>query len=86
LEFNIASHWAVFESNLKDIDKDTPLNVFIGRDAIHAWAEHLDLEIVAVHDGDKAYIPLSQPITMENGSVFKEAGTLGQSVCVLRKR
>lgn len=85
LEFNIPSHWAVFESNLRDIDKDTPLNMFIGRDAIDAWATHLDLEIVAVHDGDKPHIPLSQPVTLEDGTVFEEVGNLGQSVCILRK-
>ena len=61
------------------------LNVFIGRDAVQAWAEHLELEVVAICDGDKPQTPLRHPVTLEDGSVMSDSGTLGQSLCVLKK-
>lgn len=86
LEFAIPSHWNIFEHNVADIEINANhLNMFLSRDAIRAWATHLDLELVAIEDGDRAFIPLSQPITYENGAVAKRFGTLGQSVCALRK-
>ncbi len=85
LEFAISSHWTVFAGTVADIGGQHPLNVFIGRDAIRAWAEHLPVEIVAIHDGDKPHVPLRQPVTLDNGTVVSELGNLGQSVCVLRK-
>jgi SAM-dependent methyltransferase len=86
LEFAIPSHWTVFESNVNDIEGSHPLNMFISRDGIAAWAQYLDLEIEAIHDGDKPHIALPEPVTLENGSVMQERGNLGQSVCILVKR
>ena len=85
LEFAIFSHWAVFESNLRDLGIDKPLNMFMSRDAITAWAYHLGLTIEAVCDGDKPHIPLKEPLVLENGEVCRDLGNLGQSVCVLVK-
>lgn len=85
LEFAIASHWTVFENTVANIGADH-LNVFIGRDAIHAWATRLDLDLIAILDGDKPQIPLREPVTMEDGTVISDFGTLGQSLCVLGKR
>jgi SAM-dependent methyltransferase len=85
LEFAMPNHWAVFESNLADIDGQHHLNMFFGRDAIAAWAAHLDLEVVAIHDGDKPHVPLSDPVTLDDGSVMSGMGHLGQSVCILTK-
>jgi SAM-dependent methyltransferase len=84
LEFAIPSHWNVFEGTLANLGAEH-LNVFIGRDAVHAWARHLELELVAICDGDKPQAPLRHPVTLEDGSVMSESGTLGQSLCVLRK-
>jgi SAM-dependent methyltransferase len=86
LDFAIPCHWTVFEANVRDIGGEYPLNMFMSRDAIRAWAEHLHLEIEAFHDGDKPHIPLPHPITLEDGTVMQEQGNLGQSVCVLVKR
>ena len=86
LDFAIPCHWAVFESNVRDIGGEYPLNMFISREGIRAWAEHLNLEIEAFHDGDKPHIPLPHPITLEDGTVMQGQGNLGQSVCVLVKR
>ena len=57
----------------------------IGRKVARLVLERDDMELVAIEDGDRAFVPLSQPITYENGGVAKRFGTLGQSVCVLQK-
>jgi ubiquinone/menaquinone biosynthesis C-methylase UbiE len=85
LEFAIPSHWAVFDSMVADIGGRQQLNMFIGRDALTAWAQHLSLEIVAVHDGDKPHVPLPHPVTLDDGTVMAGLGNLGQSVCILRR-
>lgn len=84
LDFTISDHWLVFESNIKDVGIESgPLNMFISRDAIKKWAEHLGLKIQAIEDGDKSYVPLSKPVTFENGRVMENFGTIVQSVCAL---
>ena len=85
LEFSIPSHWNVFEGTLGDVEGDHPLNVFLSRDAIQAWASHLGLTVEAIHDGDQAYIPIPYPMKLESGASFEDFGTLGQSVSVLTK-
>jgi SAM-dependent methyltransferase len=84
LEFAMPSHWTVFENTVANMGPDH-LNVFIGRDAIAAWAAHLELEILAIVDGDKPQTPLREPVTMEDGTVLTDSASLGQSLCVLRK-
>lgn len=84
LEFRIPSHWAVFESDVIGIHQEKPLNMFIGRDGIEAWAAHLGMHVEAILDGDKENIQLSQPVSL-SGRSFTEKGFLGQSVCVLVK-
>jgi hypothetical protein len=39
-----------------------------------------------MHDGDVPHIPLSHPVTLEDGRVMEGQGNLGQSVCVLIRR
>lgn len=85
LEFGIPSHWSVFDSTVARSILPRPLNVFISRDAIDAWAAHLGLRVAAIHDGDKPFIRIPYPLTFESGEVIKDLGTLGQSVCVLVK-
>jgi SAM-dependent methyltransferase len=85
LEFAVPSHWPVFESTVKHVAGNHPLNVFISRDAIQAWAAHLGLDVEAIHDGDKPFIPIPHPLTLNSGAVVEEMGALGQSVCVLTK-
>lgn len=85
LDFAIPCHWDVFEGNLADTTGDHPLNMFISRDAIRAWANHLQLEIEAMHDGDARHIPLPHAVTLNDGRVMEEYGNLGQSICVLAK-
>ena len=86
LEFSVPAHWAVFEHNYKDPHGDRPLDQFLSRDALHAFADHLDLDIVALHGGDELAIPLQGPVTMEHGTVYTDAGSLGQSFAVFAPR
>jgi SAM-dependent methyltransferase len=85
LEFKIPSHWAVFDSTLAEMEGDDPINVFIGRDGINAWAAHLEMPVIGLHDGDKPHTPLPEPIALDNGTVMADWGNLGQSVCVLER-
>ena len=83
-EFAVSKHWELFEASLTARNPHrNPLHMFIGRDAIQAWAAHLNLGIEIIQDGDKPHIPLSRPVVFENGRVMRTAGNLGQSVCVL---
>jgi SAM-dependent methyltransferase len=83
LDFRITSHWAIFEMNVRAARTDRPLDMFLGRDALEAWANHLDLTIDAIHDGDQPYITLPAPVAFESGVVHTESSSLGQSVCVM---
>lgn len=86
LDFTVPDHWNVFVYNQLDLDVNAhPLNMFISKDAIRVWAEHLGLHVHTMEDADKAFIPLSKPIVFENGTVMEKAGAFGQSVCVLQK-
>ncbi|MEI6726696.1 MAG: class I SAM-dependent methyltransferase [Actinomycetes bacterium] len=86
LDFAVDCHWDVFEANVTGLEGSShPLNMFMSRDTIHAWAEHLSLSIEAVLDGDEAWIPLSEPVVFETGVVMEGRGSFGQSVCALRK-
>jgi len=86
LEFSVPAHWAVFEQNYEDPFADKPLDQFLSRDALVAFAEHLELDIVALHGGDELAIPLREPITMENGTEYTDAGSMGQSFVVFAPR
>lgn len=84
LEFKLDSHWRVFEETVENLENSL-LNQFISRDAILAWAKHLNLEVEGIFDGDKPHFKLSESVTLGDGQIFKDEGHLGQSVCVLSK-
>ena len=88
LEFRMPFHWTVFASTVDDARgrNEHPLNVFIERDAIQAWARHLGLAVLDFHDGDERFVPLSKPVTLDSGEVLSERGNLGQSICVLGRQ
>jgi ubiquinone/menaquinone biosynthesis C-methylase UbiE len=87
LEFRMPFHWSVFASTVDDARRNEhPLNVFIERNAIEAWAAHLGLTVVDMRDGDEQFVPLSRPVTLDSGQVLTERGNLGQSICVLAQR
>jgi len=84
LEFAVVSHWKIVEADLQAKGAPHPLNQFISRDGIEAWADHLGFDVEHVWAGDVPYIPLSKPVTL-SGNNFEELGTFGQSSAVLRK-
>ncbi len=86
LEFKIPSHWWIFEQVLADNRPDKVLNQFMSRDAIEAWASHLNLKIVDIFDGDKPHIKIGEPVKWNNGQEMIGEGSLGQSICVLTKQ
>lgn len=82
-----ANNWQIFKdtfSLLLQGGASPHLNVFIGRDAIEAWASHLGLTILAMHAATDPFVELSRPITYDDGRRIDGAAALGQSVCVLR--
>lgn len=87
LEFRIACHWAVFESTIRDTrgSNTHPLNVFLDRDCIRSIADHLDMTLIDLQDGDVPFVPLDQPLVLDDGRELSGAGNLGQSICVLMK-
>ena len=85
LDFSVPEHWTVFASNLAHMDNRVHLNQFISASMIEAWAEHLHLNVDAIHPGDTPYIDLPEPITSDSGEVFSGKVSLGQSLCVLSR-
>jgi ubiquinone/menaquinone biosynthesis C-methylase UbiE len=84
LEYSI--HTDVFERTVADVGVDAyPLNVFIGRSAIHVWAKMLGLSVVHLIPGDSKIIPLDEPLEFESGFTMTSPAHFGQSVCVLIK-
>jgi ubiquinone/menaquinone biosynthesis C-methylase UbiE len=84
LEFEESAHWPAFENAVKNLGNDSyPMTTFVSRDAIRAWATHLNLRIEAMVDAVEPHIALSKPVTFENGTVLQGRVALGQSVCVL---
>ncbi len=86
LEFAMDFHWDVFEATVANerTGGAHPLNCFIERNAIVAWARHLELSIVEFQDGSTPFVKLPRPLMLESGAVMQEYGNLGQSICVLR--
>lgn len=87
LDFQVAGHWTIFEGNVEDIGIGSkPLNIFISHDMLRTWAEHLDLEVEAIKCADEAYVPLSTPATLDDGTLPQGRTGFGQSVCVLVRK
>jgi ubiquinone/menaquinone biosynthesis C-methylase UbiE len=86
LDLSVRQHWSVFEGNIQQVNKFSQLNMFMSKDAIVALAEHLDLTVLHIIDGDKPFVPLQKPVTFDNGDVIEGLGTIGQSVCVLSRK
>jgi SAM-dependent methyltransferase len=85
LEFEY--NWDLFKEMCRAViqEKHKPhLNMFIGRDAIQAWARQLGMTIVDIRTGTDRFIRLPEPVTQDNGERAEGNVAFGQSVCVLR--
>lgn len=85
LDFSIPEHWAVFSSNLIQINDRVHLNQFIDPEAIKIWCQHLHLEVENVFPGNKPYIHINEAIEDKGNKIYEGMASLGQSVCVLHK-
>ncbi|HEY9153811.1 MAG TPA: class I SAM-dependent methyltransferase, partial [Opitutaceae bacterium] len=63
LEFRIRSHWEIFRQSLLHRQEGDPMNIFMDRDGLNAWANDLELEVLQIIDGDKPEIPIEEEIT-----------------------
>jgi hypothetical protein len=85
LEFE--HNWAIFKETYRRLiqgKRNPHLNVFIGRDAIQAWARRLGMTIVDIRAGTDPFIRLPEPVIRDDGTRLEGSVTFGQSVCVLR--
>ncbi|HZZ20093.1 MAG TPA: methyltransferase domain-containing protein [Opitutaceae bacterium] len=85
LDFEVPSHWTVFENTLADLNPDRVLNQFLSKEAIKAWSKHLNLEIISLHDGNEIWVNLVKDFVYQDGREAKGTVEFGQSVCVLGK-
>lgn len=83
LDFTVEEHWPIFENTARNAYKNALPNVFVGRDAITAWAAHLDLKIEMIEDAAKPFINLRQPIAQPGDGTTQGPVPFGQSLCVL---
>jgi SAM-dependent methyltransferase len=88
LEFAVPAHWAVFAGTVDNLksNRRAPLNMFIDRAGIHAFASHLDMDVETIRDGAERFVVLPHPVTLENGEMLEGPANLGQSICVLTRR
>jgi ubiquinone/menaquinone biosynthesis C-methylase UbiE len=80
--------WSVFQKTYENTlsgKGNDHLNMFIGRDAIQAWASHLGMEIIHISAGQDKIVELSRPATFDDGRRVEGLAALGQSLCVMRK-
>jgi SAM-dependent methyltransferase len=87
LEFGVGSNWQVFMDTVyrESIGRadDAVINVFINPGDIPLWAASLEMRVIDLRRGDDRFVPLTEPVTMEDGSVISGSAALGQSTCVL---
>lgn len=75
LEFEVPSHWAIFEGNL-DKFEENHLNMFFDRKAIITWTNFLGMSVEKILQGDQPQIAKD----------INESRSLGQSIAVLKKK
>ena len=86
LDFDVGSHWPVFEHALGNSSPHPILNRFLSKTAIRRWCQHLDLEIQALHDGCDPWIRLTDDFLYSDGRLASGTVEFGQSVGVLRAK
>lgn len=87
LELTNPVHWPTFSRTVDSRRRNNRahLNAFIEPEVFRTWAGRLKLDLVAVHNGGTPWVPLTEPVTMDDGRVFSDIADLGQSVAILRK-
>ena len=86
LDFEVVSHWTIFEQTLADANPDRVLNRFQSKASLRRWCQQLGLEIEALHDGTEAWIKLTEDFHYIDGRLASGIVEFGQSVGVLRAK
>ncbi|MGO8942214.1 MAG: class I SAM-dependent methyltransferase [Syntrophobacteraceae bacterium] len=76
--------WPIFEEEVKHIGTPHPLNVFISRDAINAWAKHLNMAVLKYYDANTVLDINMEPVQKDDGTIHNRC-QFEQSVCILSK-
>lgn len=84
LDFEVATHWAIFESTVADRNPNRVLNKFISKGAIHKWCGQLGLTVARLYDGPERWIELTEPFRYIDGREASGTVEFGQSVAVVR--
>jgi SAM-dependent methyltransferase len=99
LEFSNESHWPVFYEQFRprmgdepsllyqqgDTPRYNPGIMFTERPLWIAFAKQLNLKIVDFVSGYDKSISLEKELVLDNGDIWKDFGSLGQSLVVLEK-
>lgn len=85
LEYDVPVHWQIFQQGIDQSKGIHPLNQFLSRDILAAWASRLGFKVESLHRGDDAFIPLSQSVKFDSGQMADGFASFGQSVCVLSR-
>ncbi len=86
LDFEVPSHWTVFESTVANRNHDRVLNKFISKPAITKWCEQIGLSVECLHEGYEPWITLTESFRYSDGREAKGIAEFGQSVAILRVR
>jgi ubiquinone/menaquinone biosynthesis C-methylase UbiE len=84
LDYDVESHWTVFENTLADNNPQRVLNKFISKPAIHRWARALSLTVERLYDGPEKWINLTEDFAYSDGRAASGTVEFGQSVGVIR--
>ncbi len=83
LEFRVPDVWHVLEESVESLGKNAVLNQFMSIDAVEVFARHLGFQLLEVHHGDEAFIPLGD--RSHGAGSDAELRSFGQSVAIYRK-
>jgi ubiquinone/menaquinone biosynthesis C-methylase UbiE len=84
LDFEVMSHWTVFDLTLADRNPNRVLNKFISQPAIRRWCAQLGLAIERLYDGPEPWIKLTEPFRYSDGREASGTVEFGQSVAIVR--
>jgi ubiquinone/menaquinone biosynthesis C-methylase UbiE len=84
LDYEVESHWTVFENTLADKNPQRVLNKFTSKPAIHRWARALSLTVEKLWDGPEKWINLTEEFTYSDGRLASGTVEFGQSVGIIR--
>ncbi|MBC7369247.1 MAG: class I SAM-dependent methyltransferase [Undibacterium sp.] len=86
LDFEVPSHWPVFESTMANRNPNRVLNKFISKPAIIKWSDQLGLTVERLYEGFEPWINLTESFRYSDGREARGTVEFGQSMAILRTR